>query len=172
VAADGKKDSHSPLVLGLLDPQSGIFAPGVLLKEGIEHACSVVEEQSGVDTRQSPTDMKLRRLGDFILQPTPVIGRAEGKKRADNPQEGAVAAAKKQRCEGPNEPTSSGLPGASGGKRTDPKAVDENVTKKPRLQEPHAGGGGGGGDGTANQPWTGGCAANSNLLPIVARTYS
>jgi hypothetical protein len=70
VAADGAPGSHSPLVLGLLDPQSGIFAPGVSLKEGIEHACSVVEQQSGVDTRQSPTDMKLRRLGNFVLQPT------------------------------------------------------------------------------------------------------
>ena len=54
VAADGAPGSHSPLVLGLLDPQSGIFAPGVSLKEGIGHACSVVEEQSGVDTVKVP----------------------------------------------------------------------------------------------------------------------
>ncbi len=38
--------------------------------EGIELAFSVVEEQSGVDTRQSPTDSKLRRLGNFKMQPT------------------------------------------------------------------------------------------------------
>ncbi len=55
VAADGARGSHSPLVLGLLDPESGIFAPGVSLKEGIEHACNVVETQSGVGPGQSPT---------------------------------------------------------------------------------------------------------------------
>ncbi len=54
MAADGAPASHSPLVRGLFDPQSDIFASDVSLKEGIEHACSVVEEQSGVDTWQSP----------------------------------------------------------------------------------------------------------------------
>ena len=38
VAADGQQGSHSPLVLGLLDRQSGIFAPGVSLEQGIKNA--------------------------------------------------------------------------------------------------------------------------------------
>jgi hypothetical protein len=38
--------------------------------EGIEHVCNVVQDQSGVDTRQNPTDSKFRRLGNFKMQPT------------------------------------------------------------------------------------------------------
>ena len=69
MAADGKQGSHSPLVLGLLDRQSGIFAPGVSLEQGIKNACEAVEDLSGVDIRQSPTDMKLYHVRDFTLHP-------------------------------------------------------------------------------------------------------
>jgi hypothetical protein len=69
VAADGQQGSHSPLVLGLLDRQSGIFAPGVSLEQGIKNACKAVEELSGVHIRQSPTDMKLYHVRDFFLKP-------------------------------------------------------------------------------------------------------
>jgi hypothetical protein len=68
VAADGAQGSHSPLVLGLLDKKSGIFALSVSLEQGIKNACKAVEELSGIDTRQRPTDMNLRLLGNFTLR--------------------------------------------------------------------------------------------------------
>jgi len=64
VAADGDLGSHSPLALGLLDGQTGIFARGVSLKQGIENACAAVRER----TRQSPIANALDALGDFMLQ--------------------------------------------------------------------------------------------------------
>jgi hypothetical protein len=69
VAEDDQQGSHSPLALGLLDPQSGIFAPGVSLKHGIENACQRVQKLSGADTRQLPINIALDALGDFILHP-------------------------------------------------------------------------------------------------------
>ena len=88
MAADGQQGSHSPLVLGLLDRQSGIFAPGVSLEQGIKNACKAVEELSGVDIRQSPTDMKLYHVRDFTLHPAAAERTqdvSEGAGSADTP---------------------------------------------------------------------------------------
>jgi hypothetical protein len=69
VAVDGDQGSHSPLVLGLLDPQSGIFAPGVSLEQGIKNACESVERKSGVGIQQRPIKINIDPLGDVIMQP-------------------------------------------------------------------------------------------------------
>ena len=70
VASDGDKGSHSPLALGLLDAQKGIFAAGVSLKQGIENACAAVRES----TKQRPITISLDEIGDYMLKPMPAHG--------------------------------------------------------------------------------------------------
>ena len=72
VAEDGEQGSHSPMALGLLDPQSGIFAPGVSLEQGIKNACESVEKMSSVDMRQRPIKINIDCLGNVILQEQPL----------------------------------------------------------------------------------------------------
>jgi hypothetical protein len=70
-AADGAPGSNGPLFLGLMDPQSGIFAPGVSLEQGIKNACESVEKLSGVVMRQRPINVNIHYLGNVILQKRP-----------------------------------------------------------------------------------------------------
>jgi hypothetical protein len=72
LAADGAPGSNSPLVLGLLDPQSGVFAPGVSLEQGVKNACESVGKLSGVDMRQRPIKVNIDCLGNVILQARPL----------------------------------------------------------------------------------------------------
>jgi hypothetical protein len=85
LAADGAPGSNSPLVLGLLDPESGIFAPGVSLQQGIINACESVGKLSGVDMRQRPIKVNIDCLGNVILQARPLAQAAvsEGSGSAD-----------------------------------------------------------------------------------------
>jgi hypothetical protein len=76
-AADGAPGSNSPLVLGLMDPQSGIFAPGVSLYQGIIHACESVEKLSGVDMRQRSINVNIHYLGNVVLQARPLSEEME-----------------------------------------------------------------------------------------------
>ena len=72
LAADGAPGSNSPLVLGLMDPHSGIFAPGVSLAQGIINACESLGKLSGVDMRQCPIKVNIDCLGNVILQARPL----------------------------------------------------------------------------------------------------
>jgi ribosomal protein S18 acetylase RimI-like enzyme len=86
VAADGcvnvaRHHERSPLVLGLLDQNEGIFALGVSMQKGIENACKFVCHYSNTDIRQHPINIALDYLGDFFLRPAssdnPCLGSSE-----------------------------------------------------------------------------------------------
>jgi hypothetical protein len=67
VAEDGDPESHSPLVLGLLDDTNGILARGVSLKKGVEFACDYVSHNN---SRQIPIIAgTVGTMGDLVLRP-------------------------------------------------------------------------------------------------------
>ena len=67
VAEDGDPESHSPLVLGLLDDTNGILARGVSLKKGVELACDYVSRNN---SRQTPIITGTGgTMGDLVLRP-------------------------------------------------------------------------------------------------------
>jgi hypothetical protein len=69
----------------LFENQSGIFAPGVSLEQGIINACESVEKLSGVDMQQLPINVNIHCLGNVILQALPPLSQdvSEGAGSAD-----------------------------------------------------------------------------------------
>ena len=80
LAQDGDKLAHSPFATELLDAGTGIFAPGVTLKQGIENACKKMFE----DTRQRPVCVALERLpaGFCLIDSSEGAGAGKGDGKA------------------------------------------------------------------------------------------